>query len=75
MLAVTHLPQLASMADSHYLIAKTTDNERTITNVKLLNQEQSAVEIAKMIDGLEASEFAILHASKLIEIAKEYKAN
>jgi len=32
-------------------------------------------EIAKMIDGLEASEFAILHASKLIEIAKEYKAN
>ena len=73
-LAVTHLPQLASMADSHYLIAKTTDNEKTKTNVKLLNQEQSAVEIAKMIDGLEASEFAILHASKLIEIAKEYKA-
>ncbi|MDE6967074.1 MAG: DNA repair protein RecN, partial [Clostridia bacterium] len=72
-LAVTHLPQLASMADAHYLIQKTTSNDRTNTNITLLNSEQSAVEIAKMIDGLEASEFAVLHASKLIEIAKEYK--
>lgn len=72
-LAVTHLPQLASMADAHYLIQKTTSNDRTNTNIILLNSEQSAVEIAKMIDGLEASEFAVLHASKLIEIAKEYK--
>ncbi len=72
-LAVTHLPQLASMADAHYLIEKTTDNLRTNTNVKLLNSNQSAFEIAKMIDGISASESAVLHASKLIEIANEYK--
>lgn len=72
-LAVTHLPQLASMADCHYLIEKTTDNMRTNTNVKLLNNEQSALEIAKMIDGISASESAVLHAEKLLEIAKEYK--
>lgn len=72
-LAVTHLPQLASMADCHYLIEKTTDNMRTNTNVKLLNNEQSAFEIAKMIDGISASESAVLHAEKLLEIAKEYK--
>ena len=73
-LAVTHLPQLASMADAHYLIEKTTDNLRTNTNVKLLNSNQSAFEIAKMIDGISASESAVLHASKLIEIANEYKS-
>ena len=73
-LAVTHLPQLASMADAHYLIEKTTDNLRTNTNAKLLNSNQSAFEIAKMIDGISASESAVLHASKLIEIANEYKS-
>ncbi len=73
-LAVTHLPQLASMADAHYLIEKTTDNLRTNTNVKLLNSNQSAFEIAKMIDGISASESAVFHASKLIEIANEYKS-
>ncbi len=72
-LAVTHLPQLASMADAHYLIEKTTDNMRTNTNVKLLDSTQSALEIAKMIDGISASESAVLHAEKLLEIAKEYK--
>ena len=74
LLAVTHLPQLASMADAHYLIEKTTDNLRTNTNAKLLNSNQSAFEIAKMIDGISASESAVLHASKLIEIANEYKS-
>ena len=73
-LAVTHLPQLASMADAHYLIEKTTDNLRTNTNAKLLNSNQSAFEIAKMIDGISAIESAVLHASKLIEIANEYKS-
>ncbi len=72
-LAVTHLPQLASMADVHFLIAKSTDNGRTNTNVTLLNKEKSAVEIAKMIDGIEASEFAVLHAEKLLDFAKQYK--
>lgn len=74
-LAVTHLPQLASMADMHFLIAKSTQNGRTNTSVTLLNKENSAIEIAKMIDGIEASEFAILHAEKLMDIAKEYKEN
>lgn len=74
-LAVTHLPQLASMADSHYLIEKTTLDNQTSTNVKLLDEEQSANEIAKLIDGLDLSEFAVLHAEKLKEIAKEYKKN
>ena len=72
-MAVTHLPQLASMADAHYLIEKTTDNMRTNTNVKLLDSTQSALEIAKMIAGISASESAVLHAEKLLEIAKEYK--
>lgn len=74
-LAVTHLPQLASMADAHFLIEKTTDNITTKTGVKLLDEEQSIHELAKLIDGITASEFALLHAGKLKENAKEYKEN
>lgn len=74
-LAVTHLPQLASMADKHYLISKSSNDSRTNTTVTHLEREQSALEIAKMIDGLEASEFAVLHAEKMLDSAKEYKEN
>lgn len=73
-LAVTHLPQLASMADAHFLIQKSSDDSRTKTSVKLLDGAGSAGEIAKMIDGLGESEFAVLHAEKLMENAKMYKS-
>lgn len=72
-LAVTHLPQLASMADSHYQIRKSSENDRTNTKVQLLDKAGAAEEIAKMIDGIEASEFAVLHAQKMLDSANEYK--
>ena len=73
-LAVTHLPQLASMADNHYLIEKTTDNITTSTSVRLLDFDQSVTELAMMIDGLQGSVSAIAHASGLKSTANTYKA-
>ena len=72
-LAVTHLPQLASMADNHYLIEKTTDNVTTSTNIKLLDFDQSVREIAMMIDGIQGSESAIAHATGMKTTANIYK--
>ncbi len=73
-LAVTHLPQLASMADNHYLIVKSTDNITTQTHINLLDFDSSVVELAKMIDGIEASESAVAHATKLKNQAIQYKS-
>lgn len=73
-LAVTHLPQLASMADNHYLIIKSTDNITTNTNVRLLNETERIQEVARIIDGANNSEFALLHAEKIIANANNYKA-
>ena len=73
-LAVTHLPQLASMADNHYLIEKTTDNVTTSTNIRLLDFDQSVEELAVMIDGVGASDSAVVHATGLKTNAKEYKS-
>lgn len=73
-LAVTHLPQLASMADSHFLIEKNTDNITTSTNIRLLDFDESVLELAKMIDGIDSgSELGKLHAKNLKENAKIYK--
>ncbi|WP_138415883.1 DNA repair protein RecN [Aquibacillus sediminis] len=74
-LCITHLPQLASMADSHLLIEKKIKNERTSTMVTELSKEESAEEISRMITGAEITETSKQHASELISMAKEFKKN
>ena len=48
-IAITHLPQIASKAQSHYLIYKENEGEKTISSIKRLNEDERIVEIAKMI--------------------------
>ena len=74
-LCITHLAQIASFADSHYKITKFEDNERTYTNVKLLDNEEQILEITRMIGTMENEEFAKLHANKLLEESLKYKQN
>ncbi len=72
-LAVTHLPQLASMADAHYLISKEVENGKTSTNVKLLDDEATLVEIARLLGGSEYGSHALPHAKEMKEYANSYK--
>lgn len=65
-ICITHLPQLSSVADNHYLIEKHVENERTFTAVKMLDDEERIKELARMIDGTELSETALLHAKELL---------
>lgn len=74
-LAVTHLPQLASMADNHYLIEKTSDETSTVTNVRLLDYDGAVNVLTSMIGGVDDSEFALMHARKLKDNANAYKEN
>jgi DNA repair protein RecN (Recombination protein N) len=72
-IAVTHLPQLAAMADRHYLIEKSTDGLKTVTKLSLLGESESIKEVARLIGGSDYSGFAVPHAGQMKSYAGEYK--
>lgn len=74
-LAVTHLPQLASMADRHFLIAKFTDKDGTHTALTALDEKGMLAEIARLIGGSEYSSHALPHAEEMKRYADEFKKN
>ncbi|MCR5800278.1 MAG: DNA repair protein RecN [Lachnospiraceae bacterium] len=49
LIAITHLPQIAAMADTHYLIDKKSDEERTETHIRKLDRDESVSEIARLM--------------------------
>ena len=71
-LCITHLPQIASMADVHLQIAKSEIDGRTLTKVKRLKEEERVKEIARMASGEESST-AIKNALEMISSAKKFK--
>jgi DNA repair protein RecN (Recombination protein N) len=65
-IAISHLPQFAAKGDQHYFVYKDNSSDRTISKIKVLDQEQRVFEIAKMIDGDQPSSSAIQSAKDLI---------
>ncbi|PRO66718.1 DNA repair protein RecN [Alkalicoccus urumqiensis] len=72
-LCITHLPQVAAMADTHLFISKEEKKERTITQVNPLPAEKQTEEIARMISGVEMTELTLEHARELIQQAAAKK--
>ena len=70
-IAVTHMPSLAAMADNHYLIEKSTENGKTSTHLNLLNDDTD--EVARLIGGNDYSVHAIPHAKEMKGWADRYK--
>ena len=70
-IAVTHMPSLAAMADNHYLISKSTQNGKTLTHVDLL--ENDTDEVARLIGGNDYSIYAVPHAKEMKANAQRYK--
>lgn len=67
LLCITHLPQIAAMADSHFIIEKTTDGLTTRTDIRRLSRDGEIGEIARMLGGVEITD-------KVLESAAEMKA-
>lgn len=65
-IVISHLPQVAAIADNQLFIYKIIKDDRTITNVKVLNIEDRIREIAKMISGDKISEYALEQAKRMI---------
>lgn len=72
-LCITHLPQIASMADSHYIIEKTQDKVRTTTNIYKLSNEQSIEELARMLGGVKITDTVLENAKEMKDLAKKTK--
>ena len=64
--SITHLPQIAAMGESHFKIYKTDIDGYTKTMMVRLNENDRIVEIAKMLEGNNASESAYIHAKQLL---------
>lgn len=72
-ICISHLAQIAAMADSHYLIEKNTDDESTETNIYRLSREDSIKELVRISSGGEITETAIKHATEMKEMAERAK--
>lgn len=68
-LCVTHLPQIAAMADLHYSVSKGEDKGRTVVKVRRLEGEERVDEIARMLGGLAITEATKRHAEEMIRTA------
>ena len=61
-ICITHLPQISSLADSHFLIQKNVEDERTKTSVKLLDREERITEVARTLGGAEITDITLKNA-------------
>ncbi|MGH4050466.1 MAG: DNA repair protein RecN [Clostridium sp.] len=72
---VTHLPQIASMADINYLISKNVIKDKTYTNIIKMNDEEKQSEIARMIGGTEVTKLTLENSKEMINMANNKKKN
>ena len=65
--SITHLPQIAGMGEQHFKVYKTTENEKTRSNIKILKGQERVVELAEMLGGDKTSVSALAHAQSLLK--------
>ena len=74
-ICITHLPQIAAMADAHYLIEKSVENQTTVSKIRLLNEEESINELSRMLGGVEITDKVKESAREMKELAKKRKTS
>ncbi len=67
-LCITHLPQIAALGDSHYVVSKQENKGRTITNVQQLDEKQRVEELARMLGGSKITETTVKHAKEMLGV-------
>ncbi len=72
-ICITHLAQIAAMADAHFIIEKTTDGITTKTSIRNLNETESIEELARILGGAVITDTVIDNAREMKELAKGTK--
>ena len=73
LLCITHLPQIAAMADTHFLIEKSTDGLKTVTKIERLGQNRSVEELARMLGGASITDAVLENAREMKALAATKK--
>ena len=74
-LCITHLPQIAAMADTHFEIRKSVQNGMTSTKIQKLNEQELTGELARLLGGAEITEKVLENAEEMKRLAKETKTH
>jgi DNA repair protein RecN (Recombination protein N) len=72
---VTHLPQIASLADEHLLVIKHQDQDRTWTEIKRLDGEGRVEELSRMLAGVAITDAARAHAREMLRLGAQASRN
>ena len=72
-LCITHLAQIASMADVHFLIEKSSDDTHTRTTVTMLDEEERKTELARIIGGVKITDLTLQAAQEMLDMAAVLK--
>ena len=72
-LCITHLPQIAAMADVHFCIEKTVEGERTKTGVRLLEKQESIREIGRLLGTDQLTDTVLKNAAEMKDLAEQTK--
>lgn len=74
-ICITHLPQIAAMANHHYLIEKKAKNGKTVTNIFPLTREQEILELARLLGGAKITDTVMESAREMKELAGKAKVD
>ncbi|MBW2673026.1 MAG: DNA repair protein RecN [Deltaproteobacteria bacterium] len=69
-ICITHLPQIACFGDTHFLVSKKVQGERTNAGMDLLSEEERLDEITRMLSGVEMTEKTRQHASEMLKMSR-----
>jgi DNA repair protein RecN (Recombination protein N) len=72
-IAISHLPQIAALADTHFAIRKSSDEKGTITNVERLLEDERVEELARLLGGVEVTDTTIKHAKEMLQMSNRMK--
>lgn len=72
-ICITHLPQIAAMADTHFVIEKSSIDDNTITDIRRTNEQESLSELARLLGGDILTEAAFINAKEMKEMAQQHK--
>ena len=73
-ICITHLPQIAAMADEHYIIEKSVTEDKTTTDIRHLDEQGSVEEIARILGGAQITDTVFKSAYEMKNMARQMKS-
>ena len=72
-ICITHLSQIAAMADRHFVIEKEVTKDASVTNIRPLNEEEMIVELARILGGVQITDAVYENAKEMKQLATKQK--